>query len=110
MQKKNAFWFCLFFMLFVIVLCSCDCHRKGNGIVIDRQTNQPLENVEVKIYLASIHKDSLQNPVFTDKNGKYKFVHNYCKDYMINFHKEGYNSFVTSIKENDTIYLEVYKK
>ncbi|WP_338813540.1 hypothetical protein V9L05_19325 [Bernardetia sp. Wsw4-3y2] len=108
MQKEFSYWFCLFFVLFAFIFCSCDCHTEANGIVMDSQTKQPLENVEVSIYLSMIHKDSLKTPIFTDKNGIYKLAHDYCSDYMIDFYKEGYVSWTSSVKENDTIYLETY--
>lgn len=88
----------------------CECITEANGIVIDEKTKQPLENVKVSIYLSTVHGDSLKIPIFTDKNGMYKFSHNYCSEYMIDFYKEGYSGFVTSVKQNDTIYLEVYKE
>ncbi|WP_338764876.1 hypothetical protein WAF17_00515 [Bernardetia sp. ABR2-2B] len=107
MQKDFFYPFCLFFVL-IFIFCGCDCHTEANGIVVDRITNQPLEGVQVSIYLSTIHKDSLKNPVFTDKNGAYNLSHDYCTDYMIDFHKEGYVGWVTSVKENDSVFLEVY--
>jgi hypothetical protein len=110
MQKEFSYRFCLFFILLTFVFCSCDCHTEGNGIVVDRITKQPVENVEISIYLSTVHRDSLNKPIFTDKNGLYKITHNYCSDYMIDFYKEGYYGFVTSVRTNDSIFLEVYEE
>ncbi|WP_291728459.1 hypothetical protein [Bernardetia sp.] len=100
----------LIFSVYIFLSTSCDCHTESTGVVLDRTTRQPLENVEVSIYLSTVHKDSLKTPVFTNKNGVYKLTHEYCSDYMIDFDKEGYIGFVTSPKENDTIYLEMNKE
>ncbi len=108
MQNQFSYRFCLFFILLPFIFYSCNCHTEANGIVVDRITKQPLENVEVSIYLSMIHNDSLKIPVFTDKNGRYKVSHDYCSDYMIDFYKEGYIGWVASVKENDSIFLEVY--
>lgn len=110
MHKELSYQFCLFFFFISFILCSCDCHTEANGIVVDEITKQPLENVEVSIYLSTIHRDSLKTPIFTDKNGKYKLSHDYCSDYMIDFYKEGYSGFVTSVKTNDSIFLRVYEE
>ena len=100
----------LLLFLFTFFLISCDCHTEANGVVLDKATKKPLEDVKVSIYLSTVHKDSLKTPLFTDENGQYKLTHNYCSDYMIDFDKEGYTGFVTSPNENDTIYLEIYKE
>ena len=110
MQKEFSYRFCFFFVLLTSIFYSCDCHTEANGIVIDYKTKQPLENVEVGIYLSTVHGDSLKTPIFTDKNGRYKLSHKYCSDYMIDFYKEGYYGFVTSVKTNDSIFLEVYEQ
>ncbi len=108
MKKEFSYQFCLFFVLFAFVFCSCDCHTEANGVVVDKITKLPIESVEISIHLSMIHDDSLKTPVFTDKNGHYKLSHDYCSDYMIDFHKEGYFGFVTSVRKNDSIFLEVY--
>lgn len=83
--------------------------KEGNGIVLDSVTKQPIDSVNVDIYLNSVHDDSLFPKVYTDATGKYNVKYEFNRE-MIHFTKEGYISFVTKLRKNDTIYLEETRK
>ncbi|MCB9034669.1 MAG: hypothetical protein H6553_12585 [Chitinophagales bacterium] len=95
-------------LLFTIcTISSCDKTREGNGIVLDSVTKQPLDSVNVDIYLMSIHNDSLFPKVYTNAKGEYHVKHEHGRK-MVQFSKEGYIGYVADLRKNDTIYMEVY--
>lgn len=90
----------------IALLAGCNCDHQGSGWVVDRTTGQPLEKVEVSIYLSTVHDDSLPRRVYTDADGHFALSHTYCTNYMIDFYKEGFIGHVTHLPQGDTIYLE----
>lgn len=98
----------LFLLLIMITTCcwsACSCKTEASGVVLDAKTLQPLAGVQIELELATVHGDTLEQPVFTNAAGKYELVHFYCKNHSLVFIKDNYVAYTVSAQLKDTIYL-----
>lgn len=102
--KTSLLWK-ISFILFTLVGCNNPIER--SGIVIDKQTKEPLQNVSIEIYLKTQRRDSLNEKVFTDRNGHFHIREERDEGQLFILQKSGYISHTNSLSTvNDTIKLE----
>lgn len=95
----------LIFSLFLLASCKEPIER--SGVVVDGDTQQPIEGVEIDIYMKYQKRDSLKQDVITDKNGHFTISEKHDIDQMFQLRKPGYIGFVSSLKaKGDTIRME----
>jgi hypothetical protein len=95
----------IFIILFTLPGCTKKIER--SGIVIDSQTNEPLKNVEIEIYLDHLKGDSLFPKVLTDSNGYFQIMEKRSKKRSFVLQKNGYIGYVGTLSiMDDTIKLE----
>lgn len=88
-------------------MVGCENKIERSGIVVDQQSNEPLENVSIEIYLKHQSRDSLVEKVFTDHKGYFFIGEKRDRDLLFELRKSGYIDFVSSLSvANDTIRLE----
>lgn len=93
------------FMLFILAGCSNPIER--SGVVIDKQTKEPIQDVSVEIYMKNQKRDSLKEKVFTDANGHFHIKEKRDEDLLFLLYKNGYIGYTSSISiPNDTIIFE----
>ena len=103
-SKISPLWLVVF-TLFALVSCNNPIER--SGIIIDRETFKPLQNVSIDIYMKTQKRDSLKEKVFTDSNGHFFIREKRNKDQLFLVQKDGYISYTNSLSiGNDTIKLE----
>ena len=89
-----------------IFITSCEGYRCGNGIVLDKTTNKPLDSVYCEV-LTGVQT------MYTDSTGKFDLCNPIsgcvpdCKDITIRFSRNGYKSISVDNPVDDAIiYLE----
>ncbi|MGH1339809.1 MAG: hypothetical protein ACRBFS_27060 [Aureispira sp.] len=101
----------LFLLLITITIAfigkACSCKTDASGVVLDAKTLEPLEGVRVRIALANIHGDTLDQPTITNAEGYFECTHFYCSKYQLNFFKENYIAHTKDPALQDTILLEL---
>ena len=102
--NKSIPWI-IIFTLFNMVGCTEKIER--SGIVVDRNTNEPVKGVSIEIYLKHQRRDSLKEKVITDKRGQFYISERIDKEELFELRKDGYIGFVSTLSiENGTIKLE----
>ncbi len=95
----------IIFTFFIMIGCTEKIER--SGIVVDRNTNEPLEGVSIDLYLKYQRRDSLKDNVFTDEKGYFYITEKIDEDELFQLRMDGYIGHVSSLSiENDTIKLE----
>lgn len=103
----------LILILVILVFISCDCLQQAKGIVLDRETKRPIEDVFIYKY----KNDNSNSPLklsYTNEDGQFEYHSisggfRHCPDLTLSFKKRGYKiSEITfaSVSVNDTILLE----
>ncbi|MCR9289601.1 MAG: carboxypeptidase-like regulatory domain-containing protein [Bacteroidetes bacterium] len=107
-MKKNLKTSILWKMILILfTLAGCNHPIERSGIVVDRQTKEPLQGVTIDIYLKTQRRDSLKEKVFTDSNGHFYIREKRDEDLLFLLQKNGYIGHVNSLSIiNDTIKLE----
>ncbi len=89
MKTKYYYIYCL---LFFVALCSCnedtlEIERKGSiiGTVLDKETGDPLENVQISTSPAS-------TTTITDEDGNFSLLNILIDDYSVQAELEGYRT------------------
>jgi hypothetical protein len=96
---------------FTLHFISCKKSFERTGVVVDRNSNVPLENVSIEIYLKNQVKDSLKTRVITDQKGYFLVNEKRPSDQLFILEKGGYISYVSSLKKpGDTIRMEKIPK
>jgi hypothetical protein len=100
-----------FLFIAFFAFTSCDCLQRANGIVLDKQSNLPLDSVTVK---RVPYADNGYEGYKTDGKGKFE-IHfitgglKSCSHFKLAFSKKGYETLIKDFKaccsENDTILL-----
>jgi len=86
---------------------SCKEPIERSGVVVDRDTNEPIEGVSIDIYMKYQKRDSLQQKIITDKNGHFTITEKRDINEMFQLEKVGYIGHVNSLKiKDDTIRME----
>ena len=101
--------FTLIFILF-LTLTSCDCQYQLSGIVLDKLTKKPIENVAI----GKTDTTDLDNPfnrkTMTRENGEYEIygIAGRCNEITMFFSKDGYETQKIIFPNNstDTILLQ----
>ena len=104
-----------FIIIFLAVLTftSCDCIQKATGVVLDRQTLKPIQNVSLGKYEEEDTANSYSKRIYTNDNGQFAYHSTSggfrnCPDLVLYFNKQGYQktkmSF-PSFSQNDTVLL-----
>jgi hypothetical protein len=101
--------FSIIFILF-LTLTSCDCQYHLSGVVLDRLTKKPIENVAI----GKTDTTNLDNPfnskTMTQKNGDYEIfgIAGRCNEITMYFSKDGYETQKMIFPNNstDTILLQ----
>jgi len=89
-----------FIVLLLPVLASgCNTISERSGVVLDRETEKPIEGVSVEIHLGHLKNNELKNEVVTNKNGEFEIKEERGADVLFSFVKEGYIVFTTTITE-----------
>lgn len=92
-------------IVFHSALISCDGSRCGDGKVVDKVTNQPLDSV----YCEAV--TGLQT-MYTDSTGKFKLCNKlgkcvpHCEDITVRFSKAGYKTILVNNPADATVYME----
>jgi len=102
----------LLILLFsIIVLISCESQKHVNLVVINKQTNEPIDSVFVKV-TAGKGKDFTKSgdEGYTNATGKYETYimigcSGGCYDIKISYGKEGFKTLETMNQVKDTVYL-----
>ena len=106
-EKRNQLFNFFGFFLCLIIL-SCDCYTEGNGVVMDKLTNQPIDSVVAKSYIGKVHTDNYAQEMITDESGQfYGTTGNTgrCIDLLIELSKKGYFPVEVTNPMDDTIRL-----
>lgn len=104
-----------FILLFVLSSCVFDCIQNAEGVILDKNTKLPIDNVIISD--ENIQANSyVQNFKRSNKLGVFKFhrmAGGYkCPDLALYFYKKGYTLhkiILEPVTKNDTIYLEQEK-
>ncbi|MGB0431283.1 MAG: hypothetical protein ACPGLV_12480 [Bacteroidia bacterium] len=93
--------------LFCILLTNSQNSIERSGVVVDKETNEPIEGVEIDIYMKTQKRDSLKQEVLTDKKGRFRINEKRDEDLMFQLRKAGYIGFVNSLEiEGDSVRME----
>jgi hypothetical protein len=101
----------LFAFLIIFSINGCDCITDGNGVVVDSETNLPLDNVVAKSYIDYGKRKSFESEMTTDSLGIFTGSTNMtggffgCPDLEIEISKSGYITKTVTNPYNDTIKL-----
>ncbi len=107
MKKNSRIPFLSMIVLTLFALSGCNNPIERKGIVVDRQTNAPLQDVSIEIYLSVQRRDSLKEKVFTDSKGHFHIKEKRDDDQLFVLRKSGYIGHTSSLSNaNDTIELE----
>ena len=102
-------------ILIMLCLVSCDCAQIASGIILDKSSKKPIQDVTVSKVFSNNSSSHYQSKYLSDTLGRFRvhyivgstlFV---CPDLKLNFSKKGYspqNVIYKSISKDDTIYLE----
>jgi len=101
-------------ILITMSFTSCDCIQQATGIVLDRQSKQPIEKVSLGKYEKEDPNNSYSRRDFTDKNGLFNYSSTSgglreCPDLVLYFNKNGYKTtkmVFESYTTNDTVFLD----
>lgn len=95
-----------------LTISSCDCITEGNGVILDSDTNNPLDSVAVKFYINKAKSDFYESEMLTDSTGAFYGSTgltgggiNSCPDLVIEISKTGYLTEQITNPNNDTIYM-----
>lgn len=92
-------------IVLVYALTSCEGYRCGNGTVLDKTTNKPLDSVFCEVMTGS-------KTMYTDSTGTFELCNPFggcvpdCKDITIRFSKAGYKTVSTENPVEAVIFLE----
>jgi 5-hydroxyisourate hydrolase-like protein (transthyretin family) len=97
-----------------ILLISCDCVQRATGVVLDKETKLPVQNVAIGKYVKEDSANYYARREYTDKDGHFDYrsvsggiMH--CPDLRLYFSQQQYNTLkitFSSYSVNDTIFLE----
>lgn len=99
-----------------LALTSCNCVQQVDGIILDRETKEPIDGVIIKSKKGTKVQFSTQEEIISD-NGRFKYyskssADSDCGTFDLSFSKEGYKTidktFDTNVS-NDTTYIEKLK-
>lgn len=102
MNLKN-----LIVLILINLLVSCDCLQNGSGIILDAETNKPIDKVKIK----EVGKDFIQH---CDENGFFEIRHISggffkCPDMTIIVSKEKYQTDTIEIKNGEDKLIKLMK-
>ncbi|MBM3186903.1 MAG: hypothetical protein FJZ67_11445 [Bacteroidetes bacterium] len=88
--------------------------QQATGVVLDRQTKKPIDNVSLGKYEKEDTTNSYSRRIYTDNKGQFDYHSTSggfrkCPDLVLYFNKQGYKTnkmTFASITKNDKIYLD----
>ena len=105
MKKSIKYFFNIFKLAIIfIAVTGCEGYKCGDGLVIDKLTNQPLDSV------LCVVKSGTQT-YLTDSTGKFNLCNKFggcmpCKEIIIELSKQDYKTIQIVNPVNLTVYLE----
>ena len=101
----------------ILILTSCDCLQGLTGVVLDKETKQPLADVGIGKYEKEDPSQPYSRREYSDSTGNFDYSSISggpfgCPDLELFFSKKGYKTSklkFNSYSVNDTIYLEKIK-
>ena len=104
----------LLLLLTAFGIASCDCVQQASGVVLDKQTGQPLYNVTIGKPGKNDSTENASVREYTDASGRFDYYSisggiGKCPDLVLYFSKPGYNTVkmsFASFTQNDTVSLE----
>lgn len=90
-------------LIFTLLLLSCDCYHIAQGVIIDKETNLPLTNIEVS--------GKHGHKTLTDSMGYFSlsYVTGHKTPYIIYIKNEGYKSSEVSFENEKEQVIEIEK-
>ena len=109
--------FILPIIILMTAITSCDCFQLANGVVLDKDTKKPIQNVSLGRYETYDPANSFSRQVVTDEAGNFEYRSTSggmgeC-DFDLYISKDGYEKVKVHFEqtsENDTIYLKKIDK
>ncbi|MEI6815596.1 MAG: hypothetical protein WCL14_03215 [Bacteroidota bacterium] len=96
---------CSILILVISLFSGCDASQMAKGVILDKDTKQPINNVAMGKY--DYKGSSIE---YSKENGEFDwFSVGGTNDFQLTFSKEGYKSLKVNFNDgtiNDTIYLE----
>src|SRR6188768_4257730 len=97
------------YILTLLLMSSCDCLQEATGVVMDKRTQKPIENVALGKYEKEDTSNSYSRRIYTDEKGQFNYHSTsggfrHCPDLVLYFSKEGYETnkmTFESVSEND---------
>ena len=97
-----------------LTFASCDCVQQVTGIVLDRQTKEPIRNVSLGKYEREDTGNSFSRRIYSDDSGRFNYRSvsggfRDCPDLVLYFSKPGYKTAemtFDSFTHNDTVFLD----
>ncbi|MFI5218686.1 MAG: hypothetical protein ACHQNT_04285 [Bacteroidia bacterium] len=102
------------FLFLSLFISGCDCIQEATGVVLDKETEQPIAKVALGKYEKEDANNSYSRRTYTGEKGNFSYHGisgglRHCPDLELYFSKEGYETIkmtFESISENDTVLLE----
>jgi hypothetical protein len=104
------------FVTFLVcwVLTSCDCYRDASGVVLDKQTLQPVAGVGVGKFETEDPENPRSRKEHSNDSGQYQYTDisgglGGCPDLVLYFTRPGYKTSkmrFPSFSKHDTVLLE----
>lgn len=89
-----------------------DCFHSGYGVVIDGNSNNPIDSVLIEAFLLNKNESVFIKQIYTDSSGRFEIgtgnlSKKGCdKDFIIILSKSGYENSIVFKPKDDTIFLE----
>jgi len=101
-------------LIFISILSSScmDCFHSGYGVVIDGNSNNPIDSVLIEAFLLNKNESVFIKQIYTDSSGRFEIgtgnlSKKGCdKDFIIILSKSGYENSIVFKPKDDTIFLE----
>ena len=100
MQKVMSFF------ILALSLSCCDCVLEGSGVILDAETNLPVDSVRIR----RVSKLKTQMEFYSGEDGGFSAHYisgglGRCPDLNLEISKEGYRNQRITNPQSDTIYL-----
>ncbi|WP_123776128.1 hypothetical protein [Brumimicrobium aurantiacum] len=93
------------FSIASVLFLSCECRQEASGIILDKNTNEPIDSVIVR------GEEGMDGEVYSAEDGSYAIDGGMtgavkgCPDSKVSFSKEGYETMYVTNPNEKTIYL-----
>ena len=97
----------------ILLLTTCEGYTEANGIVVDDDTNQPLDSVLVGSWAYKINDHNFESEILTDSTGKWWATTglvgcgcNKCADLVVQFSRQGYETLILENPQDSIVFLK----